>query len=142
MSDMFLKDGRKHIATLALGAALGAIMALAPLGVAPATAQTNAEVAELLRVEWQPTTETWRRPSLTGFLYNDSTYRIGSVRLRVEALDGANQVLSETLAWTYVNVSARSRGAFTVPRPKVGETFRITVESFVLIARESPLQSP
>lgn len=127
---------------LVLGATLGLVIVLPSLGVTTVHAQTTAEVSQLLRLEWQPTTETWRRPSLTGFLYNDSTYRIGSVRLRVEALDGANQVLSETLAWTYVNVSARSRGPFTVARPKVGETFRITVESFVLIAREPPTQSP
>ena len=136
MSDLFLKDG------FALGAALGAILALASLGVATASAQTNAEVAQLLRVEWQPTTETWRRPALIGFVYNSSTYRIGSVRLRVEALDGANQVLSQTLAWAYVDVPARGRGSFTVARPREGETFRVTVESFVLIAREAPLQSP
>src|SRR5207244_1480152 len=100
------------------------------------------DVAPPLRLEWQPTTETWKRPGLTGFLYNDSMYRIGSVRLRVEALDAENKVLSETLAWAYVNVSARSREAFSVTRPKVGETFRITVESFVLIAREAAPQSP
>ena len=135
MSALFLKMP-------ALGVALGLIIVLAPLGVATANAQTNADVAPLLRLEWQPTTETWKRPGLTGFLYNDSMYRIGSVRLRVEALDAENKVLSETLAWAYVNVSARSREAFTVTRPKVGETFRITVESFVLIAREAPPQSP
>ena len=127
---------------LALGATLGVVIALPSLDVATVNAQTNAEVAQLLRVEWQPTTETWSRPALTGFVYNDSTFRIGSVRLRVEALDGANQVLSEALSWAYVDVPARGRGAFRVARPRQGETFRITVESFVLIAREPPPQSP
>jgi len=130
----------KNIVSLAL--ALGTILALAPIGVATVGAQTNAEVAPLLRVEWEPTTETWRRPGLTGFVYNNSTYRIGSVRLRVEALDEANQVLSQTLAWAYVNIPARGREAFSVARPREGATFRVTVESFVLIAREAPPQSP
>ncbi len=126
----------------ALGAALGVVIALASLDVATVNGQTNAEVAQLLRVEWQQTTGAWRRPALEGFVYNDSTYRIGSVRLRIEALDGANQVLSQTLAWAYVNVPARGREPFEVARPREGETFRITVESFVLIAREPPPQSP
>src|SRR2546427_12447486 len=47
--------------------------------------------------------------------YNDSTFRIGSVRLRVEALDGANQVLNEALHWAYVDVPARGRGAYVGP---------------------------
>jgi len=127
---------------LALGATLGVVIALPSLDVATVNAQTNAEVAQLLRVEWQPTTETWSRPALTGFVYNDSTFRIGSVRLRVEALDAANRVLSEALAWAYVDVPARGRGPFRVARPREGETFRVTVESFVLIAREAPPQSP
>jgi len=122
--------------------ALGVLIGLACFGVTAVAAQTTADVAPLLRVEWKSTTETWRRPALIGFVYNDSTYRIGSVRLRVEALDDTNQVLSQTLAWAYVNVPARGREAFEVARPKQGHTFRITVESFVLIAREPPPQSP
>jgi hypothetical protein len=121
----------------ALGATLGVFIALT-LDVTTVNAQNKAEVAQMLRVEWQPTTETFSRPALVGFVYNDSTFRIGSVRLRVEALDGTNQVLSEVLAWAYVDVPARGRGAFRVARPREGESFRISVESFVLIARESP----
>lgn len=123
---------------LALGATLGVVIALTSLDVRTVSGQTKAEVARMLRVEWQPTTETFSRPALVGFVYNDSTFRIGSVRLRVEALDGANQVLSEVLAWAYVDVPARGRGAFRVARPREGEAFRISVESFVLIAREPP----
>jgi len=127
---------------LALGATLGAVIALTSLDVTITNGQTTAEVATMLRVEWQPTTETFSRPALVGFVYNDSTFRIGSVRLRVEALDGANQVLSEALHWAYVDVPARGRGAFRVARPRQGEAFRISVESFVLIAREPAPQSP
>jgi hypothetical protein len=41
----------------------------------------------------------------------------------------------EELAWIYVNVPAQGRGYFSVRRPQ-GETFRLSVESFVLISRE------
>jgi hypothetical protein len=125
---------------LVLGPALVGLIVLALGG--PAAAQPQAEVARLLRVEWEPLTQEWTRPRLAGHVYNDSTYRIGSVRLRIEILDPVSQqATSEQLAWIYVNVPARSRAAFSVPRPR-GEAFRITVESFVLIAVERDEQTP
>ena len=123
------------------GLALGGLIVLALAG--GATAQSQAEVARLLRVEWEPLTQEWTRPRLAGHVYNDSPYRIGSVRLRVEVLDGASQQpIREELAWIYVNVPARGRAQFSVPRPKGGDAFRVTVESFVLIALEAPSENP
>ena len=108
----------------------------------PAAAQLQAEVARQLRVEWSPLSEEWTRPRLVGHVYNDSTYRVGSVRLRLESLDGSNQVIRETLAWIYVDVPARGRAYFSVPRPSGAESFRVSVESFVLIARERREETP
>jgi hypothetical protein len=125
---------------LVLGLALGGLVILALGG--DAAAQPQAEVARLLRVEWEPLTQEWTRPRIAGHVYNDSTYRIGSVRLRIEILDAASQqAVSEQLAWIYVNVPARGRAPFSVPRPR-GEAFRVTVESFVLIAVEKDEQTP
>jgi hypothetical protein len=126
--------------SLMLGLALGGLIVLSVAG--EARAQPQAEVARLLRVEWEPLTQEWTRPRLAGHVYNDSTYRIGSVRLRVEVLDGASQqAVREELAWIYVNVPARGRAYFSVQRPK-GDAFRVTVESFVLIAVEAPVETP
>jgi hypothetical protein len=121
-----------------------AVSGLLLLGVvAPgAWAQNQLEVARQLRVEWDRGSDKWGPPRLVGYVYNDSTFRIGSVRLRVETLDGADRVVAEALAWIYVNVPARDRAYFSVRRPSGGETFRLTVESFVLIAREAPEQTP
>jgi hypothetical protein len=125
---------------MTLGLVLGGWLVLALAG--EVTAQPQAEVARLLRVEWEPLTQEWTRPRLAGHVYNDSTYRIGSVRLRVEILDAASQQpVREELAWIYVNVPARGRAYFSVQRPK-GDAFRVTVESFVLIAVEPPVETP
>ena len=79
-----------------------AVSGLLLLGVAAgAGAQNQLEVTRQLRVEWEPGSDKWGPPRLVGYVYNDSTFRIGSVRLRVE-----------------------------------------TLESFVLIAREAPEQTP
>ena len=107
-----------------------------------AAAQGQPDVARLLRVEWEPGSDKWGPPRLVGHVYNDSTYRIGSVRLRVETLDGSGGVVGETLAWIYVSVPARSRAYFSVRRPTGSDAFRLTVESFVLIARESSEETP
>ena len=122
-----------------LALALGGLLVLAPTG--EAAAQPQAEVAKLLRVEWEALTEEWTRPRLVGHVYNDSSYRIGSVRLRVEVLDASQQKVREELAWIYVNVPARGRAYFSVGRPG-GAAFRVTVESFVLIARETIEETP
>jgi hypothetical protein len=120
------------------GLVLGALIVLAFAGEAAAQ---QAEVARLLRVEWTAVSEEWTRPRIAGHVYNDSVYRIGSVRLRVEILDASQQKVREELAWIYVNVPARGRAYFSVRRPG-GEAFRVTVESFVLIARETIDETP
>lgn len=118
---------------------LGGVLVLTlTVGVA---AQPQVEVAKLLRVEWDTQAEAWTRPRLAGHVYNDSSYRIGSVRLRVEVLDAAQQKVREELAWIYVDVPARGRAYFSIRRPG-GEAFRVTVESFVLIARETINETP
>jgi len=120
--------------------AIGGLILLGTVG--GAAAQAPGEVAKLLRVEWEPGSDKWGPPRLVGHIYNDSTFRIGSVRLRVETLDSADRVIGETLAWVYVSVPARDRAYFSVRRPSGGEAFRLTVESFVLISRDPVGQTP
>ena len=120
-----------------------AVSGLLLLGVVEgAAAQSPTDVARQLRVEWEPGSDKWGPPRLVGHIYNDSTYRIGSVRLRVETLDSSDRVVGETLAWVYVSVPARSRAYFSVRRLSGSEVFRLTVESFVLISRESIEETP
>ena len=126
--------------TVVRGLVVVGLLLVALAGQAAALAQ--GEVARHVRVESTPWIEEWTRPRLVGHVYNESTYRIGSVRLRVESLDGSNQVIRETLAWIYVDVPARGRAYFSVPRPSGAESFRLTVESFVLIARERREETP
>jgi hypothetical protein len=100
-----------------------------------AISQGQAGVAKLLRVEWEQVNEACCPPRLVGQIHNSSIYRIGSVRLRIETLDGSNQVVREALAWIYVTVPARGTAQFSLRRPP-GDAFRLSIESFVLIARE------
>lgn len=124
----------------ALVLVVGGLIVLSLAGAA--AAQVQAEVARLLRVEWSPLSEEWTRPRLVGHVYNDSVYRIGSVRLRLQSLDASDQVLREDLAWIYVDVPARSRAYFSVHRPPGAQSFRVSVESFLLISREQFGETP
>ena len=108
----------------------------------PVAADPYADVAKLLRVESESGVDALGPPRLTGHIYNDSVYRISSVRLRIETVDASNQVVKESLAWVYATLPARGRAYFSVRRPSSGEFFRLTVESFVLIAREAVDETP
>jgi hypothetical protein len=120
--------------------ALTVLIVLALAGTATAQ-RVEDEVLKQLRVEWETPEEAWTRPRIVGHVYNDSAYRLGSLRLRVEVLDASKEVIHKELAWIYVNVPARGRASFSVRRP-TGEAYRLTVESFVLIAREAPSENP
>jgi hypothetical protein len=142
-SDGWVKSRPRWRAGVGLGIILAAT-ALAMLVSGPAvTAQTlTEEVARALRVEWRRVDEPWRRKTIEGYVYNDSAYRVGSVRLRVVTLDSAEQPIGETFAWVYGNIASGGRWPFSLPLPRAGDTFRVSVESFVLVAREGPREAP
>ena len=117
------------------------VLAAGVLGLAATAAGQPAGTPDVsaFTVEWRRTTEPWRRPTLEGYVNNHSQYRVGNVRLRIEALDGTDRVVGESFAWVYGNIPAGSRWYFSVPVPRAGAaTFRISVVSFTLMALESP----
>jgi hypothetical protein len=113
------------------------VCALALVEVAAAQS-AEAETAKALRLEWKPSTQ---RRGIEGFVYNDSQYRIGLMRLKLQVRDGA-ATPTETHAWVYGNISAQSRSPFSARLTQPGEVVTVTIESFRLIARESDPDAP
>jgi hypothetical protein len=111
-----------------------------------ATAQDAAPRTATLTVEWGKRSSTWLRPAVEGYVYNPSSYRIGTVRLKVQLVDGTDRVVSQRTGWVYGNIPAGDRGYFVVPiLPDDGDvTYRISVDSFFVIAHEPPrfMESP
>ncbi len=104
------------------------------------SAQTlESRVADALRVQWGRVDS---RPGIEGYVYNDSSYRIGLVRLRVLTRDESGHTPAEMLAWVHGNVPAHGRSYFSVRTPQAHEVVGVTIESFNLIAREGPSESP
>ena len=89
------------------------------------------------RVEWERRTGFWL-PAVEGYVYNDSEYRVGNVRLQVEIVDGAGHRLGGKTVWVPGAIDARGRGYFVLAAPDPGQTYRITVDSFDLLARQAP----
>lgn len=103
----------------------------------PAVAPAQRPQVESFRVEWSLTPSGFR-PAIEGYVYNDSEYRVSSVRLRIEVLDASNRVMSEKFGWVYGDIGARGRAYFVFPAPRSDETYRIAVESFFLVSRQGP----
>ena len=99
---------------------------------------TEAEAAKALRLEWRPSTQ---RRGIEGFVYNDSEYRIGFMRLRLQLRDSTG-ASTETHAWVYGNIPAHGRSPFWARLTQPGEVVTVTIESFRLIARESVPDAP
>jgi len=120
-------------------AAAAAVLAMLFV-VGAASAQTlDPRVADLLRVEWERVAD---RPGIEGYVYNDSPYRIGLVRLSVLGRDDPSQAPTPTLAWVYGNVPARGRWYFRVRLPAAREIVSVSIESFSVIARDPQSESP
>ena len=117
-------------------AVVGAGLLLCLLGSEPARAQTTP--SESLRVEWEREPVPRAGWAVEGYVYNDSRYRVGGVRLRAEVLDGDGKVIGEGLGWVYGNVTAGGRAYFAVSVPRRGATYRVTVLTFTQMSLDAP----
>ena len=101
---------------------------------APVAAQSG----PVFRIEEDPDAPGGRR-AVSGWVYNDGRGVVGLVRLRLQVLDASDKVIAEELGWAYGNVRPGGRVYFRIAIPATpGQSRRITVESWVLQATESP----
>lgn len=112
-------------------AAVVAIL-LTALGLGPATAQISGRSTEPdLRVEWSAREDRRGRPIVSGYIYNErpGSYATG-VRLRVEALDAAGQIVDSTTGYVIGDVPPSNRSYFEVKAPAKAASLRVTVQSY------------
>ncbi|MBI2206139.1 MAG: hypothetical protein HYU41_20080 [Candidatus Rokubacteria bacterium] len=118
--------------------ALACAMLVATTGADVAAEGGDRPSPQSFEVAWKRRTDPNLRPGIEGWVYNPSGYRVSSVLLRVQVLD-ADRVVSEKRAWVYGHIPAGGRGFFVIPvAPDDRATYRIVVDSFDLISRESP----
>jgi hypothetical protein len=113
------------------------LLLLLLLGAGLGHAQDFKTLAPLFRVEWERRTGFWR-PAIEGYVYNDSDYRVGNVRLHITVLDSSGAKVGEKTAWIYGAIDGRARGYFVAPLPEAGQTYQIRVDSCDVLARQAP----
>jgi hypothetical protein len=116
-----------------VGLVLAAVLLLASTALAQVGGSTQ---DRFFRIEWKPYGLGRATPSLEGYVHNDHRYRIGGVRLKVEALDDAGKTVGETQGWVYGNIPSGGKTYFVVAAPKGAVSYRLSVLSFHLVALE------
>jgi hypothetical protein len=87
-------------------------------------------IDRVFRVEWEVPEYSARGPVVTGYVYNQTSNRAGSVQLQAEVLDGSGQVVGQGTGWVYGDVPPAGRGYFVVSIPRRGSAYRVTIVSF------------
>jgi len=113
--------------------AMLAVLAAALIPAVP-SAQTDAS----LRAEWSPDPIPRGGWMLEGYVYNSSDYRMSGVRLAVDVLNASGEPEARALGWVQGDVPARGRSYFSVPLPKKGASYRVTVLSADPVSRDAP----
>ena len=118
--------------------AIGVLLGLALVGLGgPAAAQTAFDPrGGAFRIEEDV---GGPRAVCSGWLYNEGPDVVGLVRLRLEVLDGSQQVVARQIGWAYGNAAPGGRVYFRIAVPAAEGSRRIVVESFV---RQAIVQSP
>lgn len=93
--------------------------------------------ADAFRIEWARR-PPWMRPGVDGYVYNDSRWRVGNVRVLAQVVDGSGRVVRESFAVVFGNVVPGGRTFFVLPALAEGENYQLAVTSFDLIAHEGP----
>src|SRR5262245_39198089 len=125
-----------RISVAALGGA--ACLAASVLTVVPAHPQDTAPDQSLIHVQVGSEKDTVAGAFVTGSVKNDSRYRIGDIRLRVEILDKQGGLVDAVSGWVYGDVPPGETEPFRVLVPVHGDHVQVTVESFDRVSAEGP----
>ena len=109
-----------------------AVLAALLICAGAATAQVNSRSLDGdLRVEGTSSEDRRGQPVVGGYVYNQraGTYAV-SVRLLVEALDGAGQVVGSTTGYVLGDVPPSNRAYFEIKAPAKAASYRVTIASF------------
>jgi hypothetical protein len=120
------------------GTGIPMIVAMALLALGPARAGAGGVDQDKLRMEWEPRLIGGSAPAVQGYVENRSRMRVGDVRLRIDSLDTAGQVVGESFGWVIGDVPANGRAFFVIRVTVPGATYRVTVESYDAMSESVP----
>jgi hypothetical protein len=91
-------------------------------------------------VSWEPF-ERRGRPWLSGYVVSKYGATASRVKLLVESLDSAGQIVDQRVEWLGSTVPVFSRAYFEVPAPQPASTYRVSVFAFDFL-QASVVESP
>jgi hypothetical protein len=107
-----------------------AAILLAALLVTTSGAQQMLAAGEGFRADAGPDMLGRRGAAISGWLYNDRHVPVTNVRVRVDVLDSAGQLVGGGEGWVYGNVPAGGRAYFFVPVSRYGAAYRVVVVTY------------
>ena len=107
-----------------------------------ARAQEHRVDNEKIQVQIERRDNNGTRRFVSGYVKNQSDYRITNVRLRVDVVDANGQPLEPAFGWVYGDVRAGGEAPFRVVIPTQGTTVGVKVLSFHLVSRHQLAESP
>lgn len=79
-------------------------------------------------VTWD-TTQRRGRPTVEGYVANRSPYRVGNLRVLVDAMDDTGRIVGQRVSWVLGELGGDSRLYFDVPVPSAAR-YRVRVFSY------------
>jgi hypothetical protein len=111
-------------------AALGLAALVALLAVSTsATAQNFASTESVFRLEWTAGLSAKGQPQLSGYVHNTTNRRAVRMRLGIDGLDPAGQVVAHTETWVLASVPPNNRAYFETLVPPA-TSYRVAVLRF------------
>ena len=74
--------------------------------------------------------------AVEGYVYNDGSFRLTDVRLRVEVLADDGSTVEIASGWVFGDLAPRGRGYFVVAIKRAGSAYRVSVLSFDVVSEE------
>lgn len=135
-----MRTTRRMLATTGLVVILASLAAGVTLanGLSPSASVTTAIQGweRWLNLEWTAKART-NGQEIDGYVYNKYGSPIYHVQLLAQGLDGAGNVVHQTLSWVPGTVPGLQRAYFRVPAMPRAERYRVTVWAFDIVQSKS-----
>jgi hypothetical protein len=135
-----MRTTRRMLATTVLVVILASIAAGVTLanGLSPSASVTTAIQGweRWLNLEWTAEART-NGQEIDGYVYNKYGSPIDHVQLLAQGLDGAGNVVHQTLSWVPGSVPGLQRAYFRIPAMPRAERYRVTVWAFDIVQSKS-----
>ena len=85
-----------------------------------------------LTIDWAAAEQSPNARKVTGYVYNQTSERVVSIRVLAQAIDSAGSVVGQRIAYIPGGVGRFGRAYFEVPGLPVAEDYRVSVWDYTI----------